>query len=92
MSSAATNIKATSDNTGFTNVLVTGTKTVSKYGHKAADYTYKQGENVVQSAKDGTLTEKTTKTAASAGAFVGGLGTSLYNGAASWGLVGQSQT
>jgi len=91
VSNAATNIKATSDSTGFTNVLVSAQKTTSKYAHKAADVTYSAGTSVVESAKDGTLKDKTTASAASAGAFVGGLGSSLYKGAASWGLVSKPE-
>ena len=87
MKSAASSVKATSDSTGFTNVLVGTQKNISKYGHQAAEYSIDSGKAVVASAKDGTLKEKSASAANNAGAMIGGFGSSLYAGAASWGFV-----
>jgi hypothetical protein len=48
-------IKQTSDSYGVTGALVQAKNTVSKYGHKAAEFTTESGRGIYESAKDGSL-------------------------------------
>ena len=46
---------------------------------RGVDYMYQSGASIKQSAKDGTLGEKTSQGAAKVGSVLGSMGQSLYN-------------
>lgn len=71
-------IKQTSDSYGVTGAIVSAKNTVSKYGQKAAEYTAESGRGIIESAKDGSLQQKTTEKAYSAGNAISSFGHSLY--------------